>query len=92
MFKNAVSYCSQCTSTLFWDADHKPWMIKSGSEKEKACKESGCTLVITNIAEGGCNYENYSLIRMALMESGLSEINTDIALEALSVGHEAKAA
>lgn len=92
MFKNAVSFCSQCTHTLFWDADYKPWLLKAASGKEKACEESGCTLVLTNIAEGGCNYSKYSLIRMALMESGLSEESTDIALEALSVGYEAKAA
>jgi hypothetical protein len=92
MFKNAISYCSQCTNTLYWDAEYKPWMLKTADSEVKTCRKSGCTLVITNIAEEGCNCGKYSLIRLALIQAGLSEESADIALEALSVGYEAKAA
>lgn len=92
MFKNAVSHCPQCTNTLYWDDNYKPWLLKSATPNTVACQKTGCTLVITNIAEGGCNSSNYSLTRMALIQSGISEESADIALDALSIGYEAKAA
>jgi hypothetical protein len=92
MFKNAVSHCPQCTNTLYWDDQYRPWLLKSAIGNTPACQKTGCTLVVTNIAEEGCNSGKYSLIRLALIQSGISEESTDIALEALSIGYEAKAA
>jgi hypothetical protein len=92
MFKNMISYCSECTNTVYWDFHFKPWILKSADPKAATCKNSGCKLVVLNMPEDGCDFGKYSLIRLALIESGFSEESTDIAVDALSAGFEAKAA
>jgi hypothetical protein len=70
--QNKISYCEKCSSTLYWNHEGIPMMIKMGSKEMPECLQIGCTLIYMEVPEDCCNPGEMELLRLALIQNGLS--------------------
>jgi hypothetical protein len=81
--QNRISYCEKCSSTLYWDNQGIPQMIKLGNKDVPECLDRGCTLIYMQVPEDCCNPGEMELLRLALIQNGLSVEAADSAVASL---------
>jgi len=81
--QNKISYCEKCSSTIYWDNQGIPQMIKLGSKDVPQCLDRGCTLIYMQVPEDSCNPGEMELLRLALIQNGLSVEAADSAVAGL---------
>lgn len=68
--EDTVTYCISCGSTIYWDGDGDPILVRSGNQNLVTCLTFGCTLLSIRAAGGLSNFE---LLRRKLIEAGVPD-------------------
>lgn len=89
---NSISYCTNCTSILYWDKASKPRILKLGNDRLSTCLSSGCNLLFTSVPPDCAEIGEFDLLKLALIWNGVPDEDADTAMQELSFGHEALAA
>lgn len=91
-FQNRISYCERCSSTLYWDSQGLPSILKQGNTELNDCLERGCSLIYFKVPEDCCAPGEMELLRLALIQTGLSVEAADIAVASIGFQHTGLAA
>ncbi len=92
MLKSTMTYCTRCRSMLYWDDLSRPFLLKLGNKELRECLTTGCSLLFTGVPEEFRASGQLDLLRLALLQTGVSEEDASTAIEIFGIGHEAQAA
>lgn len=81
--QNKISYCVKCSSTLYWNNEGIPQLVKLGTKDVPECLDRGCTLIYMEVPEESCNPGEMELLRLALIQNGVSVEAADSAVATL---------
>ncbi|MCI0414235.1 hypothetical protein L0222_15760 [bacterium] len=88
-WRNVISYCTQCGSTLFWDELARPHVLKNGNNDNVVCPRVGCNPVLINVPPKCCDIAEMNLVRFALLRLGVPDEDAKSAAILLNKGKAA---
>jgi hypothetical protein len=86
--KNTITYCIRCGSTVHWNDEGMPQILKLGNSNLVACLEEGCNLLYTNVPATGCDVAGLDILRLAMVESGVPAEEARQAVLTLAVSNQ----
>lgn len=72
-WKNVITYCTRCGSTILWDEFARPALLNQGNNQILTCLDRGCESVFTKVPELCAHVANLDLLILALVQSGVPE-------------------
>jgi len=81
-WKNAISYCVYCNSTILWNSHGSPSILKLGNNQVFDCMQYGCSLIIKKTPENYSDAQQLASLLLILVEQGIpSDVAESAALE-----------
>lgn len=71
--EKSVTYCIMCGSTIYWDEEGDPILVRPGNQNLLTCLQQGCSLVTLNTGMEGEFNSNFESLRKGLVNVGVSE-------------------
>lgn len=84
---NAITYCVRCGSTVHWNDEAMPQILKLGDGKLTTCLQQGCNLLFTGVPVDGCDVARLDILKLAMVESGVPADEAAKALLTLAVSN-----
>lgn len=71
--QKSVTYCIVCGSTVYWDEQGDPILVRPGNQNLLTCMQLGCSLVNLKAGLNGEFNANFESLRRSLLEVGVPE-------------------
>jgi hypothetical protein len=78
-WKNVISYCNRCSSTILWDEFARPVLLNHGNDNLEICLDNGCECVYTHVPELCAQVADLDLLILALAQSGVPKQHAESA-------------
>lgn len=89
--EKSVTYCFMCGSTIYWDEEGDPILVRPGNQNLLTCLQHGCSLVTLNAGMEGEFSSNFESLRKGLINVGVSE-DSAVSIAAIISTHNVSAA